>query len=168
MVHGGCSSAGCYSMTDEQIREIYAFGRDAFQGGQRDFQIQAFPFRMTAANMARYRDDPNFEFWQVLKEGYDHFEITKVPPKVDVCGGRYVFNQHAQNGARFSPHAACPPSTQPEKLLTAYSAHKASYSTAFASARDNGKLSPPSPSIKGPEDRKSTRLNSSHVKISYA
>ena len=24
MIHGGCSSAGCYAMTDEQIGEIYA------------------------------------------------------------------------------------------------------------------------------------------------
>ncbi|TGU32400.1 hypothetical protein EN795_37090, partial [bacterium M00.F.Ca.ET.152.01.1.1] len=53
MVHGACSSSGCYSMTDAQIEQIYAFGRDAFQGGQTEFQIQAFPFRMTAANMAR-------------------------------------------------------------------------------------------------------------------
>jgi murein L,D-transpeptidase YafK len=82
MVHGACSSSGCYSMTDEQIEQIYAFGRDAFRGGQREFQIEAFPFRMTAANMARYRKDPNYAFWKMLKEGYDYFEITKVPPKV--------------------------------------------------------------------------------------
>ncbi len=35
MVHGACSSAGCFSMTDEQIAEIYAIARDAFNGGQR-------------------------------------------------------------------------------------------------------------------------------------
>ncbi len=62
MVHGGCSSSGCYSMTDEQVEEIYAFARDAFRGGQREFQIQAFPFRMTPENMARYRNDPNYPF----------------------------------------------------------------------------------------------------------
>ena len=28
MVHGDCSSRGCYAMTDEQISEIYALGRD--------------------------------------------------------------------------------------------------------------------------------------------
>ena len=43
MVHGACSSRGCYSMTDENIQEIYTLGRLAFQGGQRDFQVQAFP-----------------------------------------------------------------------------------------------------------------------------
>src|SRR6516162_1329605 len=34
MIHGGCSSAGCYAMTDEQIAEIYALAREAFFGGQ--------------------------------------------------------------------------------------------------------------------------------------
>ena len=35
MVHGACSSAGCFSMTDQQIAEIYAIAREAFNGGQR-------------------------------------------------------------------------------------------------------------------------------------
>ena len=115
MVHGACSSSGCYSMTDAQIEQIYAFGRDAFQGGQTEFQIQAFPFRMTAANMARYRNDPNYEFWKMLKEGYDNFEITKVPPKVDVCEKRYVFNQVAADGARPSPRPA--PARRPRSRI---------------------------------------------------
>ncbi len=151
MVHGACSSAGCYSMTDEQIKEIYAFARDAFQGGQTEFQIQAFPFRMTPQNMARYRDDRNFEFWQMLKEGYDHFEITRVPPKVDVCEGRYVFNRIAE-GARFSPGAACPVPAPPEKLVTAYASHATSQSAAIAEAMSRGKLKPPAPSIQGIEE----------------
>lgn len=149
MVHGACSSAGCYSMTDEQVREIYAFARDAFQGGQTAFQIQAFPFRMTAANMARYRNDPNFAFWEMLKEGYDHFELTKVPPKVDVCEGRYVFNRIAEEGTRFSPTGQCPPTSQPEKLMVAYTTHKSNYEAAFATALSGGDLPGPSPTIKG-------------------
>src|SRR3954447_3565604 len=45
MVHGTCSSAGCYAMTDQQIAEIYALAREAFAGGQQAFQFQAYPFR---------------------------------------------------------------------------------------------------------------------------
>ena len=48
MVHGSCSSAGCFAMTDESIAEIYAIAREAFAGGQRGFQFQSYPFRMTA------------------------------------------------------------------------------------------------------------------------
>src|SRR5713101_8364263 len=51
MIHGDCSSAGCYAMSDEQIGEIYALARESFFGGQRAFQVQAYPFRMTAVNM---------------------------------------------------------------------------------------------------------------------
>ncbi|KAF1855741.1 hypothetical protein Lal_00000043 [Lupinus albus] len=86
MIHGACSSSGCYSMTDEQILEIYAFARDAFKGGQTSVQLEAFPFRMTAENMARHRNNENMEFWKMLKVGYDQFEITKRPPDVNVCG----------------------------------------------------------------------------------
>jgi murein L,D-transpeptidase YafK len=30
MIHGDCSSSGCYAMTDEQIAEIYALARNLF------------------------------------------------------------------------------------------------------------------------------------------
>jgi murein L,D-transpeptidase YafK len=148
MVHGACSSAGCYSMTDQQIEEIYAFGRDAFQGGQTEFQVQAFPFRMTAANMARYRNDPNYEFWKMLKVGYDHFELTKVPPKVDVCDRRYVFNQLPVDGQPFNPTGACPASSQPDSLKVAYTSYQSTYEAAFNSALKSSTPAP-KPTIGG-------------------
>lgn len=107
MVHGACSSAGCFSMTDEQIAEIYAIGREAFGGGQRSFQFQSYPFRMTPQNLARYRNDPNIAFWRNLKEGSDYFEVTKQIPVVGVCNKRYVFGSQAANcGADESPAIA--------------------------------------------------------------
>ena len=95
MVHGDCSSRGCYAMTDDQIGEIYALARESFFGGQRAFQVQAFPFRFTATNFARHRNNPNIPFWRMLKEGSDHFEVTRQEPKIDVCEKRYVFNAEA-------------------------------------------------------------------------
>lgn len=91
MVHGNCSSAGCFAMTDKGISEIYALVREAFSGGQRAFQFQSYPFRMTAENMAKHRLDPNIGFWRQLKEGWDRFEATKEEPAVGVSLGRYVF-----------------------------------------------------------------------------
>ncbi len=102
MIHGACSSSGCYSMTDGQMLEIYAFARDAFKGGQKTIQLQAFPFRMTAENMARHRHSPHFEFWKMLKVGYDNFEVTKRPPDVNVCERKYVFNQSVEGNASFN------------------------------------------------------------------
>ena len=112
MVHGDCSSAGCYAMTDEQIQEIYALARDSFFGGQKEFQLEAFPFRMTALNMAKHRNNPNFAFWKMIKEGYDDFEATRQEPKVAVCEKRYVFDAappaNASRPLRFSARGKCP------------------------------------------------------------
>lgn len=92
MVHGDCSSRGCYSMTDEQISEIYALGRDSFFGGQKSFQVQAYPFRMTPKNLAKHRNNPHMAFWKMLKRGNDHFEVSHLEPRVNVCEKRYVFD----------------------------------------------------------------------------
>jgi len=111
MVHGDCSSRGCYAMTDEQIQEIYALARESFFGGQQAFQLQAFPFHMTALNMAKHRDNPNFAFWKMLKDGHDSFEATKQEPKVAVCEKHYVFDAApADDGKplKFNAAGKCP------------------------------------------------------------
>ena len=92
MVHGGCRSVGCYAMTNEQMEEIYGLAYEAFAGGQPKFQLQAFPFPMTDANLQRHAADPNTPFWATLKEGSDKFETTHEPVDVSVCGQRYVFD----------------------------------------------------------------------------
>jgi murein L,D-transpeptidase YafK len=118
MVHGACSSAGCFSMTDEQMSEIYAIAREAFAGGQRNIQVQSMPFRMTPENLARYRLDPNMKFWNEIKEGYDHFEVTKREPQVAFCGRRYVFNATSANGAPLDANAPCPPLQQDPQIAS--------------------------------------------------
>jgi murein L,D-transpeptidase YafK len=107
MVHGACSSAGCLSMTDEQVGEIYAIVREAFAGGQREIQMQSLPFHMTAENLAKHRLDPNIAFWQQLKHGADHFDVTGKEPPVSVCGKGYSFALPSAGG-RLDPAAPCP------------------------------------------------------------
>jgi murein L,D-transpeptidase YafK len=92
MVHGTCSSAGCFALTDEGMGEIYALAREAFRGGQKAIQLQAYPFRMTAENLVRHRLDPNIAFWRQLKGGSDRFEATGQEPVVGVSAGRYTFS----------------------------------------------------------------------------
>ena len=91
MVHGVCSSMGCFAMTDAVAGELFAIARDALDGGQAAFQFQSFPFRMSATNMARHRTDPDYPFWRQLKEGSDRFEASGEEPVVGVASGRYVF-----------------------------------------------------------------------------
>jgi murein L,D-transpeptidase YafK len=111
MIHGDCSSSGCYAMTDEQISEIYSLARDSLLG-RPSFQIQAYPFRLTPANLARHRTHPQLAFWKMLKIGNDHFEATHLEPKVDVCDRLYVFDAqpppNSPNPLVFNPTGKCP------------------------------------------------------------
>jgi murein L,D-transpeptidase YafK len=117
MIHGDCWSVGCFAMTDELISEVYSLARDSFlgsgfSGGRPSFQVQAYPFRLTPANLARHRTNPNFAFWKMLKIGNDHFETTHLEPKVDVCDRLYVFDaQRPPNSSKplmFKPTGRCP------------------------------------------------------------
>ncbi|WP_426437916.1 L,D-transpeptidase family protein [Bradyrhizobium genosp. P] len=123
MVHGDCSSRGCYAMTDEQIAEIYSLGRESFFGGQKAFQFQAYPFHMTPANMAKHRNNPNMPFWKMIKEGNDHFEVTKREPKVDFCEKKYVFDAakppDATRDPVFNAAAKCPAYVIPDDIANA-------------------------------------------------
>src|SRR5712672_4116399 len=120
MVHGDFSSRGCYAMTDEQIAEIYSLGRESSFGGQKSFQLQAYPFRMTPVNMAKHRSNPNMPFWKMIKEGNDHFEVTRQETKVDFCEKKYVFDAiKAPNATRdpvFDASAKCPAYAIPDEI----------------------------------------------------
>jgi murein L,D-transpeptidase YafK len=132
MVHGGCHSTGCYAMTDRHMDEIYALIGEAFSGGQDKVQLQAFPFRMTAENLASHaQDSPNAPFWRMLKEGSDAFLDEKKPLTVAVCGRRYVFNPPAD--AELDPSAPCPPGVAPGLVAQDAEPTKLSLKTANAS-----------------------------------
>ena len=67
---------------------------------------------MTPNNMAKHRNNPNMPFWKMIKEGNDHFEVTRQEPKVDFCEKKYVFDAiKAPNATRepvFDASAKCP------------------------------------------------------------
>jgi len=127
MVHGDCSSRGCYAMTDEKIGEIYALARETFKGGNKSFQVQVFPFRMNAENLAEFSDSKHMSFWRDIKVGYDHFELTKQRPKWDVCSGRYGINRAGGCGA----------STLSSEMQVAYSEMKTVDAAAYKVAMAN-------------------------------
>jgi murein L,D-transpeptidase YafK len=92
MVHGRCSSKGCFAMTDYYMDEIYTLADAALAGGQDQFQVHIFPFRLTSENLRSRRKSRWFEFWLNLKQGFDIFEKNRIPPRVDVVDGIYVFS----------------------------------------------------------------------------
>ena len=123
MVHGDCTSRGCFAMTDEAIAEIYAIIRETFAGGNPSVQLQIFPFRMTPKNLARHADSPHLAYWQDLKEGHDRFEISRTPPVWDVCEKRYVFDRRREQG--LDAAGPCPPVPDTDTLHAAVAKKKA-------------------------------------------
>ena len=114
MVHGDCKSVGCFAMTNAGVEEIYDLVAAAVRGGQKEMPVHVFPFRMSAAALAR--ETPNgfasvfsaapgkswADFWTNLKEGYDLFETTGEPPTAYACAGKYVFNASTPGCARIA------------------------------------------------------------------
>lgn len=96
MVHGSNVSIGCYAMTDPVIEVIYLLADAALRGKRQDeIAVQCFPFRMTGERLARAEAEGSewTGFWRNLKQGYDLFEETKVPPLVGQKDGKYVFRR---------------------------------------------------------------------------
>jgi murein L,D-transpeptidase YafK len=90
MIHGKCISSGCYAMTDAVIDEIWDLAAAALDAGQKRIGVHIFPFRMTEGNFAMLGGGRWDVFWRDLKPGYDHFEASRVPPKVSLCAKRYA------------------------------------------------------------------------------
>ncbi len=93
MVHGNCVSVGCYAMTNAKIEEIYALVESALNEGQPFVQVHAFPFKMTAENMALHEDNQWYDFWTNIQEGYDYFVSEKLPPHISVKNKRYIIDE---------------------------------------------------------------------------
>lgn len=90
MVHGGCSSMGCFAMSNHRMEEIYALAHFAFAGGQPAFDVHIFPFPMTDGNLDKFRFSPWISFWKNLQPGYTAFEQNRRVPVITTEQGRYV------------------------------------------------------------------------------
>jgi murein L,D-transpeptidase YafK len=119
MVHGDCSSMGCFAMNDYRMEEIYILAHVALSNGQQSFAVHVFPFKMTVDNMNRFQSSPWIGFWRNLKEGYDAFEQTRQVPEIQVAGGRYVVTgpvkvamRGDESGGHATPLPAAPQNRQ--------------------------------------------------------
>lgn len=95
MVHGGCSSIGCYAITDEKVDEVYAIVEAALNNGQPAIDVHAFPFRMTETALVAEAHNLWMPYWRNLKQGFDLFERDGTPPEVSTCRGEYRFGADA-------------------------------------------------------------------------
>ncbi len=90
MVHGNCKSEGCFAMTDKGIEEIYLLVEQSLLSNNTPVPIHIFPFKMTPENMLRFTGTQWETLWAQMKQGYDAFESSKVPPKVFIKGQSYI------------------------------------------------------------------------------
>nr|WP_252393786.1 murein L,D-transpeptidase family protein [Candidatus Rhodoblastus alkanivorans] len=118
MVHGDCKSVGCFAMTNAGIDQIYPIVAAALRDGEREVPVHIFPFRMTDQAIARESAPRTFlsflapgnarphqdwsAFWRNLKQGYDIFERTHIPPVAYACGDRYEFGAAGRSCARIA------------------------------------------------------------------
>ncbi len=91
MVHGGCSSVGCYAMTNDVMDEIWRLVTAALAQNQKRFQVQVFPFRLSEATLLEHAASSDAQFWRQLQQGSELFEQTLLAPVVTHCGGKYRF-----------------------------------------------------------------------------
>ncbi|MCB9964463.1 MAG: murein L,D-transpeptidase [Rhodospirillales bacterium] len=89
MIHGGCTSQGCYAMTDQGMEELYILAEAALANGQKKIEVHLFPFIMTRKNLVFHGRSTWMPFWKSLKPAYDLFQKTRIPPKISVQDGRY-------------------------------------------------------------------------------
>ncbi|HUF14085.1 MAG TPA: hypothetical protein VMN78_13355 [Longimicrobiales bacterium] len=96
-IHGGCSTVGCFPMTDETMQELYWLAVEARGAGQSVIPVHVFPARLNSGVMRWLsetfaRDRQLVAFWENLREGYAYFEEHRRLPVVSVDGrGRYLF-----------------------------------------------------------------------------
>ena len=118
MVHGACSSSGCFAITDDQIGEVYALAREALRAGQPAIQVQSLPFRMTPRNLALHKSNANFNFWLDLKEASTRFDVLQEPPDFGFCEGRSRFGISKTSAPQYGPLGKCPQLEAPPANVT--------------------------------------------------
>jgi murein L,D-transpeptidase YafK len=52
----------------------------------------------------------------MIKEGYDHFEVTHLEPRVGICEKRYIFENESADSP--GPAERCPAYSVPEDVAT--------------------------------------------------
>jgi murein L,D-transpeptidase YafK len=114
-IHGGCRTAGCMALTDENIKEVYVVAMEARDRGQERIPVHIFPARMTDDALKQLvrvfeKEQPMLVgFWANLKSGYDYFENARTLPAITVNKrGRYIFRNVVEPSGELLGTAVAP------------------------------------------------------------
>ena len=90
-IHGGCTSIGCYAMTDPGIETIYLLAEAALRRGVREVTVASYPFRPTQERLTQEQDSPWFDFWTNLAGSHEFFMNYQRPPVMRAVQKWYYF-----------------------------------------------------------------------------
>ncbi|WP_088346533.1 murein L,D-transpeptidase family protein [Rhodomicrobium sp. R_RK_3] len=143
LIHGKCSSTGCFSMTDPVVEEVYEIIAAALDAGQPRVTVNVFPFPLTRANLARHADDDWIDFWTGLKRGHDLFLRDGLPPRTYVCGGEYAFQSRTARRVPLGGNKVCTPLRKPAVSVAGANAKLPSRAQRAQTAEERAKVCDP-------------------------
>ncbi len=89
LIHGGCSSVGCYALKNGPMSVLYDLVSIALRKGQKLIPIHIFPFRFTKQNWQQHKDHKFKKFWKTLQPVYKGFNENRILPSIMVCQSGY-------------------------------------------------------------------------------
>jgi murein L,D-transpeptidase YafK len=105
LIHGKCSSIGCFAIRDENVEEVYEIVRTALAAGQTKIPVLSLPFRFGSVAPS-VEDTLNMnEFWTDLRRADLLFDRDRLPPVALLCDGRYFFVDRRGDHHRHAVHA---------------------------------------------------------------
>ena len=81
MIHGSCATAGCISIGDGGISELWLMAKHLQNRRPERLQIHMFPSR-DMDSLLKQPDGKHNAFWTNIKKGLDYFEEHRIPPRV--------------------------------------------------------------------------------------
>jgi len=124
LIHGKCSSIGCFALTDAVVEDVYDIVEAALEAGQPRVPVHVFPFALTRAKLAGRAGEEWSDFWHELKRGHDLFLRDRLPPRTFVCSGRYAFQSRRSPVISVASNRVCTPLTRPARPVVAAVASK--------------------------------------------
>jgi murein L,D-transpeptidase YafK len=118
LIHGKCSSVGCFALTDDVVEDVYDIVQAALQAGQPRVPVHIFPFELTREKLAGVAGDEWSDFWKELKRGHDLFLRDGLPPRTYVCNGRYAFQSRRSRVVSLTGNPVCTVLTRPARPVT--------------------------------------------------
>lgn len=89
LIHGGCSSLGCFALENGPMEALFALVSLAVKGGQKLMPIHIFPFRLSDTNLEKHKGHEWESFWKGLQPVYSHFNSKRSLPGIYVCEDGY-------------------------------------------------------------------------------